>query len=378
MRKLIGVLGAFMFSLKLSAEGLYISSNHFPWLAAIILALIVLGAILWWNFYYLRRIIARQKQKLEAEITTRLTAQNQLHDAQEFLEAAVTGAGLGIWSWDIRKKTVSFNNVGKVMLGYDPYEIRDDRETILDLMHPVDRDVFITEITDHVLGKTDDYEGVLRMKKKNGEWKWILAKAKARERDDRGIAVRLTGIHLDIDELKQKEDALILLSEELMRNNKDLRHFSYAISHNMRAPVANIKGLLALMDRKILSQEQELLISKLEKCADELMMSMQDITNILNAKSVSSKNGDWVGLRKSVESLLDLNKDMISEVGAKVRVHVSDDERIWYPRDVFDGIALNLLSNAIKFRDNARTLVIDIFSSEDEKFIYMHVRDNGR
>jgi light-regulated signal transduction histidine kinase (bacteriophytochrome) len=38
------------------------------------------------------------------------------------------------------------------------------------------------------------------------------------------------------------------LIRELTQNNKDLKQFSYITSHNLRAPLSNLTGLLNLID----------------------------------------------------------------------------------------------------------------------------------
>jgi light-regulated signal transduction histidine kinase (bacteriophytochrome) len=43
---------------------------------------------------------------------------------------------------------------------------------------------------------------------------------------------------------KRKEQ----LIRELTQNNKDLKQFSYITSHNLRAPLSNLTGLLNLID----------------------------------------------------------------------------------------------------------------------------------
>jgi hypothetical protein len=44
---------------------------------------------------------------------------------------------------------------------------------------------------------------------------------------------------------KARKEQLI---SELTQNNKDLKQFSYITSHNLRAPISNLTGLLNLID----------------------------------------------------------------------------------------------------------------------------------
>ena len=47
---------------------------------------------------------------------------------------------------------------------------------------------------------------------------------------------------------KGKEKEREQLIKELTLNNADLKQFSYITSHNLRAPLSNLRGLLALLE----------------------------------------------------------------------------------------------------------------------------------
>jgi light-regulated signal transduction histidine kinase (bacteriophytochrome) len=48
--------------------------------------------------------------------------------------------------------------------------------------------------------------------------------------------------------LKRKSGKEKNMIRELTQNNKDLKQFSYITSHNLRAPLSNLTGLLNLID----------------------------------------------------------------------------------------------------------------------------------
>jgi diguanylate cyclase (GGDEF)-like protein/PAS domain S-box-containing protein len=62
-------------------------------------------------------------------------------------------------------------------------------------------------IRDHVAGKSPLFESVHRMKHRNGDWRWVVSRAKARV-DEHGRLLRLVGVELDITERKLYEEAL--------------------------------------------------------------------------------------------------------------------------------------------------------------------------
>jgi PAS domain S-box-containing protein len=92
------------------------------------------------------------------------------------------------------------------MLGYDehdPHVSPDWRR----LVHRDDMARVQALIRDHIAGKTPMFESVHRMRHTNGEWRWVVSRAKARV-DSTGRLRRLVGVELDITERKLYEDAL--------------------------------------------------------------------------------------------------------------------------------------------------------------------------
>ena len=60
--------------------------------------------------------------------------------------------------------------------------------------------------------------------------------------DDAGNPVRRVGITQDITERRLFELERIGVLNDLIKRNSELEQFAYIISHNLRAPVANIIG----------------------------------------------------------------------------------------------------------------------------------------
>lgn len=107
-------------------------------------------------------------------------------------------------------------------LGYD--ELLADADVVLDRLVPVEREV------------QDD----------SGRW-YLSRVLPYRSSDDRIEGVVITFI--DIDKVKRTEDALRIANEALLRANVDLRHFSYAVSHDMQEPLRMVTSFSQLLKR---------------------------------------------------------------------------------------------------------------------------------
>ncbi|HEV7607004.1 MAG TPA: EAL domain-containing protein, partial [Steroidobacteraceae bacterium] len=125
---------------------------------------------------------------------------------EERLELAQGAANDGLWDFDIESNEVHFSPRWKQMLGY-PVDAQLDSPDWRSLVHPEDMSRVQSAIRDHVAGKSPLFESVHRMKHRNGDWRWVVSRAKARV-DEHGRLLRLVGVELDITERKLYEEAL--------------------------------------------------------------------------------------------------------------------------------------------------------------------------
>ncbi len=111
----------------------------------------------------------------------------------------------GVWDYDASSKVTWFSPQWKVMLGYaddEPSQAPDWNK----LVHPDDLSRVSELIRDHVAGRTSLFESTHRMRHRDGEWRWVLSRAKAQV--ENGVLIRLMGVELDVTERKLYEEAL--------------------------------------------------------------------------------------------------------------------------------------------------------------------------
>src|ERR1700733_8223543 len=69
-------------------------------------------------------------------------------------------------------------------------------------------------------------------------------------RDMTGVVTGAVNIFQDIDQLKRSQQEREMLLQELERSNRELSQFSYAVSHDRRAPVRGVRPLTQLLVRR--------------------------------------------------------------------------------------------------------------------------------
>lgn len=136
----------------------------------------------------------------------RLRTRDQLARLRERNELALEGANDGLWDFDPQSNSAYFSPRWKAMLGYseDELNIAPDWRR---LIHPEDLGRYQAALLDHLAGRTSLCESVHRVRHRNGEYRWVSSRVKARL-DENGRALRLVGVELDITDRKLYEEAL--------------------------------------------------------------------------------------------------------------------------------------------------------------------------
>jgi PAS domain S-box-containing protein len=151
-------------------------------------------------------------------------ALRRLRASEERYARALAGSTDGLWDWNIVTDEVYLAPRWKEMLGYEPHELLDSRqESFINHLHP--DDVHTVGLAREGHFKHDiPYQVEFRLRTKSGEYKWFLARGKAR-RDAKGRPVHMTGTISDIDDRKRAEEAL----RETERLNKTVLDQTTAI-----------------------------------------------------------------------------------------------------------------------------------------------------
>jgi PAS domain S-box-containing protein len=134
--------------------------------------------------------------------------ERDLQRSQEIINIALDVTQDGLWDWNIQTDEVYFSPTWQTMLGYEVGEIEPKPSAWENLLHPDDKDRAISILNDHFAGHIDYYEVEQRLRTKEGNWKWILARARIIEWDDAGKPLRMVGTHVDISQRRKEEQEL--------------------------------------------------------------------------------------------------------------------------------------------------------------------------
>lgn len=154
------------------------------------------------------------------DITHQIEVESNLAKNIKRLELALEAGHFGTWDWNVITNETTYNETWATMLGYSLDEIESNANSFYELVHPDDRSRIDTEIQSALHNpEKNHFHFEVRMKAKNGDWKWILDSSKVIERDENGKALFLIGVHQDITERKTQELNLLRTTTLLEQTN---------------------------------------------------------------------------------------------------------------------------------------------------------------
>jgi PAS domain S-box-containing protein len=185
---------------------------------------------------------------------------------------------------------------------------------------------------------------------------------------------QVIGVHMLARDITEK----VKNQEEMFTQNRDLQQFTYIVSHNLRAPLANAMGLVDLLGtEKSGSSYFEETHAHLQASLRQLDQVLRDMNNILTIRGQQGLEApEAVPVVEVVQQVVGGLHDLVTQAGGTIDVHISEDFRVHTNRAYLHSIFFNLLSNALKYRAHERPLRVVITATAGaEKTIV--VADNG-
>lgn len=166
---------------------------------------------------------------------------------------------------------------------------------------------------------------------------------------------------------------------ELSAANQELEGFVYAASHDMKAPLARLSGLTALLGRNFrdhLGGDGLQLLDLIQQNALRLNVLVEDL--LAHAKIRQQPlNVQPVDAAALMQTLLHEQADEIRKTGADIWLDLPAGMTIEADRFSLGQALRNLIDNALKYSAQAMPPVIEIGGRVDGDQYRLWVRDNG-
>ena len=290
----------------------------------------------------------------QAQITE---IQNQMERRLQTYKIALDSINDGVWEWDLKTNKAFFSDKYYTMLGYLPGDFEACFESWEKMVHPDDVEEAKRIIKLHFENKLEAYEIEFRMKTKSGDYKWILGRGKVYERDDEDKPMKVVGTHVDISELKQKEQELAekneeleSVNEELKANNEEILQMNEELEKlysEQEALTEQLNRMLKLMGQIALfeTSEEDFLEEALDLALNLVPQSHRGRIRMIKEKSfrllaaIGENDGD-------IEKI-ELNSENISKLNNSKILTKSNISEFYYYHDEKDEIAFTNVKESI-------------------------------
>ncbi len=260
----------------------------------------------------------------------------------------------------------------EVLTGFSRTEVMADRNKFLmDNVFEEDQDDFRRAFA--IVTSGEPYQYRYRFRHKSGVLLWLETRAVPVFNPSTGSHMCLT---ITIDITASVHDQI-----KLEERNRDLNDFTYMVSHDLKAPILTLQGMLELLEEQAQSPEKaeiDLTIGHMRRAVSRLQSLVGGILELAQI-SISERQNEGVSLD---EVLSDVQADWqmeLKNVGGVLEV-ASPLPVVFGNKKFLYHIFANLLGNSIKYRHHDRALKIIVHSEylPSRKRFRISFRDNGQ
>ncbi|MGA1285010.1 MAG: ATP-binding protein, partial [Prochlorothrix sp.] len=313
---------------------------------------------------------------LKQEVAEKTAA---LQEAQEI-------AQIGSWSLDLEHTVITGSPELFRLFGLDPSLGTIDYLTMLRLIHPDDRPSVATAIQ-QTIEAGGFYVVDYRARQPDGSYRYHEGRGR-RERGEDKTVKWLVGTAKDITDRKVAEQALFQAKETAEMAKKTAEEatetkssFLASMSHEIRTPMNGVLGMLELLQKTNLDEQQRFQTHLAQSSAVSLLALIDDILDFskieagkLELEQIEFNLYDCIGAtvqalamkaeEKGLSLVLDLSQVTFSQV-------IGDPVRLRQ-------ILTNLIGNALKFTDRGEIVVRGQWlQGEDGDWFQGSVQDTG-
>ena len=312
---------------------------------------------------------------INSDITAGKLAEESLQQSEANLRTVFENTDLSIILFDTQFRIVSFNSnaaihaqkllhkklkPGKPGLSYFPKERKTGiKKAIAAVQH--EECVAYETSFEQADGHLDWFEV-----------KWIGVRGN--EKENIGVILTIK----NITRAKEAELERGKMTADLLQRNKDLEQFTYIVSHNLRAPLANIIGLATMLkDPESYDTDAAEIVSSLSASANHLDNVILDLNQVLQVKTQSDKI-ETVSLSQLTEEIKHTLNHLIERERVTLTYDFSQIDELKTFKVYLYSIFQNLIINSIKYKRPETDPVITIQSEVMDNRVCITFKDNGR
>ena len=247
----------------------------------------------------------------------------------------------------------------------------------MNTIHPEDQEMVAKAWYNFLEGKPDFY-AEYRISKPDGNVFWVISTGLP-EKNTQGKTVGYIGNITDITKLKKTEIELTAKNQILEKVNQELDRFVYSASHDLKAPLTSMLGLISILKVENNPEEKEKIISMMENSISILEGYIKDVVNHTKNTRIETRK-DTIFFEKFILGILEELNQLYTEVSIEKKINIRQDKAFCSDTFRLNLILRNIISNAIKYRKQGQHnpyIQIDVNASDSIAEIVISDRGEG-
>jgi len=182
------------------------------------------------------------------------------------------------------------------------------------------------------------------------------------------------------EQLQVMNEALGLTNQQLSRTNVDLDNFIYTASHDLKAPITNIEGLLHVLQHQLNAAGRPDVSPVLGMMHESVVRFKRTIDQLGDVTKLQKEHGQPTTEVLLAPVLHDVAQDLqplLQQTGARLEVDVAATPSVLFSAKNLRSVLYNLLSNALKYRHPDRAPLVRVSGRQEEGYVVLAVHDNG-
>ncbi len=210
----------------------------------------------------------------------------------------------------------------------------------------------------------------------NGNIRCIYSRLSPKKINDQEYLI--IGTAIDITEKKNIEEQLKTQNEELKKTNMELDRFVYSTSHDLRAPLTSVLGLINLFSTETEDPVHQQYLSMIKTSItrlDKFITNIVDYSRNSRTKVVK----EVVDFTEMIDESFDQLKFMDGYENIKRTLKIDSQIHLVTDKTRLQMILNNLISNSIKYRKrNEKECIISVEVIKDmDQMVNLKISDNG-
>jgi signal transduction histidine kinase len=191
------------------------------------------------------------------------------------------------------------------------------------------------------------------------------------------VLERTKALEEEVESRTSAQQTLLDTNAELIKRNAELDNFAYSVSHDLRAPIASILGLINLAKKDRVNNAKHMYLDMMEKSALQQDHFIREILDQSRNSRLEVQREPVLFKSLIEETFEQLDHTSLSGNGFKKVISVTQSRPFYCDKWRLKIILNNVISNSIRYK-NGKQSEITVDAKIVKHCLNLSIHDNGR